>query len=102
MQDLQEVTQETHYENYRAEKLANGDGAAPVKTGRRWVVSPSVVQHQVLQGAKNGILVFWKWSTWWHVLLRKYFGLEICVCVCVCCFSRRVVCNYFDGFCCCC
>ena len=25
MQDLQEVTQDTHYENYRAEKLAVGD-----------------------------------------------------------------------------
>lgn len=24
MQDLQEVTQETHYENFRAEKLASG------------------------------------------------------------------------------
>ncbi|XP_025091246.1 septin-2-like isoform X3 [Pomacea canaliculata] len=31
MQDLQEVTQETHYENYRAEKLATGGGAPPVK-----------------------------------------------------------------------
>ena len=38
MQDLQEVTQETHYENYRAEKLANG-GGAPAKASRRWVVS---------------------------------------------------------------
>ena len=42
MQDLQEVTQETHYENYRAEKLANG-GMAPAKTSRRWVVSHTVV-----------------------------------------------------------
>lgn len=41
MQDLQEVTQETHYENYRAEKLANG-GMAPAKTSRRWVVSLTV------------------------------------------------------------
>ncbi|XP_033747621.1 septin-2B-like isoform X5 [Pecten maximus] len=28
MQDLQEVTQEVHYENFRAEKLAEGGGAA--------------------------------------------------------------------------
>ena len=30
MQDLQEVTQEIHYENYRSEKLATG-GSAPSK-----------------------------------------------------------------------
>lgn len=37
MQDLQEVTQETHYENYRAEKLATG-GSAPPKSRGRWVL----------------------------------------------------------------
>ena len=31
MQDLQEVTQEVHYENFRAERLANGT-APPKKT----------------------------------------------------------------------
>ncbi|XP_021348090.1 septin-2B-like isoform X4 [Mizuhopecten yessoensis] len=35
MQDLQEVTQEVHYENFRAEKLADGGGAAAKKTVRR-------------------------------------------------------------------
>ncbi|XP_033747619.1 septin-2B-like isoform X3 [Pecten maximus] len=37
MQDLQEVTQEVHYENFRAEKLAEGGGAAAAakKTVRR-------------------------------------------------------------------
>ena len=55
MQDLQEVTQETHYENYRAEKLANG-GMAPAKTSRRWVVS-----HTVGGGrGVNSICLFWK------------------------------------------
>ena len=34
MQDLQEVTQEVHYENFRAERLANG-AVAPKKT--KWV-----------------------------------------------------------------
>ncbi|XP_048732752.2 septin-2-like isoform X2 [Ostrea edulis] len=33
MQDLQEVTQEVHYENFRAEKLADG-GSVPKKTRR--------------------------------------------------------------------
>ena len=32
MQDLQEVTQEVHYENFRAEKLKNGD--LPAKKSR--------------------------------------------------------------------
>lgn len=31
MQDLQEVTQEVHYENFRAEKLAGG-GSVPKKS----------------------------------------------------------------------
>ena len=35
MQDLQEVTQEVHYENFRAERLANG-AVAPKKT--KWVL----------------------------------------------------------------
>lgn len=29
MQDLQEVTQEVHYENYRSERLAKGAPAPP-------------------------------------------------------------------------
>ena len=33
MQDLQEVTQETHYENFRAEKLANGGGSSKPRSG---------------------------------------------------------------------
>lgn len=31
MQDLTEVTQDVHYENYRSERLAKG-GAAPIST----------------------------------------------------------------------
>ena len=53
MQDLQEVTQETHYENYRAEKLANG-GMAPAKTSRRWVVSHTVVCSGWVGGGGGG------------------------------------------------
>lgn len=34
MQDLQEVTQEVHYENFRAEKLAGG-GSVPKKSSKR-------------------------------------------------------------------
>lgn len=36
MQDLQEVTQEVHYENFRAEKLAGGAGGTKktVRYGR--------------------------------------------------------------------
>ncbi|GFR72790.1 septin [Elysia marginata] len=34
MQDLQEVTQETHYENFRAEKLASGAAPAKPKPGK--------------------------------------------------------------------
>ena len=37
MQDLQEVTQEVHYENFRADKLASGSGGASMKK-IRWVV----------------------------------------------------------------
>lgn len=32
MQDLQEVTQEVHYENYRSERLAKGAPAPPKRT----------------------------------------------------------------------
>ncbi|BFZ04410.1 hypothetical protein BsWGS_07449 [Bradybaena similaris] len=41
MQDLQEVTQETHYENFRAEKLASGS-TAKAKTGKPPAVSARV------------------------------------------------------------
>lgn len=34
MQDLQEVTQEVHYENFRADKLAGGGGQAMPKKVR--------------------------------------------------------------------
>ncbi|XP_012944970.1 septin-2 [Aplysia californica] len=39
MQDLQEVTQETHYENFRAEKLASG-GAGKPRSGKPAVPPP--------------------------------------------------------------
>ena len=46
MQDLQEVTQEVHYENFRAERLANG-AVAPKKT--KWVsVFDSSSQHNFI------------------------------------------------------
>ena len=35
MQDLQEVTQEVHYENFRADKLASGGGGASMKKIRK-------------------------------------------------------------------
>nr|KAG5713196.1 hypothetical protein BaRGS_007723 [Batillaria attramentaria] len=41
MQDLQEVTQDTHYENYRAAKMANGAPAAPPAAKQRTSTRPS-------------------------------------------------------------
>jgi septin family protein len=38
MQDLQEVTQEVHYENFRADKLASGGGGGASMKKIRWVV----------------------------------------------------------------
>jgi len=40
MQDLQEVTQETHYENFRAEKLANGGGSSKPRSGKPAIPPP--------------------------------------------------------------
>ena len=42
MQDLQEVTQEIHYENFRSEKIATGNVARKIKLVdcfivRRWL-----------------------------------------------------------------
>lgn len=34
MQDLQEVTHDVHYENFRSERLARGGSAKPVETGK--------------------------------------------------------------------
>jgi septin 2 len=35
MQDLKDVTQDTHYENYRAKKLASGEPIEPPESGNR-------------------------------------------------------------------
>ena len=38
MQDLQEVTQEIHYENFRSEKIATGNVARKIKLVDRFIV----------------------------------------------------------------
>ena len=76
MQDLQEVTQETHYENYRAEKLATG-GAAPAKASRRWVVSLSgspprlMLYPRVRTEVARSLSIFAHWYS-------KYMQLVLC------------------------
>lgn len=54
MQDLQEVTQEVHYENYRSDRLAKG-----IKNKENGIIKPerdSVGQTQIVLNEKDRIL----------------------------------------------
>lgn len=55
MQDLQEVTQEVHYENYRSDRLAKG-----ITKGKENGIKPEresiVVSNQIVLGEKDRIL----------------------------------------------
>lgn len=48
MQDLQEVTQEVHYENYRSERLAKGRKENGMKVERDSMVPTQIVVNSVI------------------------------------------------------
>ena len=50
MQDLQEVTQEIHYENYRSEKLAGG-GTTPARKITRSVLHLCILSTFIVRSA---------------------------------------------------
>ena len=69
MQDLQEVTQDVHYENYRSERLAKGVAAnrKPTTTNSSAAAIPEHTEKErMLQVCISiDLFIYWQLTLWW-------------------------------------